>query len=111
MARHTWFKAAGLAVTAMGTAVGAGAGVAQAADADPASALHTLDGGAGYATAPIKYVPINPLARTGVDPLDNGVGTQVSDFRPVETREFTGSLGTARDLPAAGPLLGGLPPR
>ncbi|MFE7774095.1 hypothetical protein ACFU5O_09370 [Streptomyces sp. NPDC057445] len=113
MARHTLLRAAGLAVTAVGAALGAGAGSAQAAqvgDLDPAAALHALDGTAGHMSGPVEHVPLNPLANTGVDPLDNGVGTQVADFRPVNSRELTGSLGGVDDVPVAGPLLGGITP-
>ncbi|MGW2562990.1 hypothetical protein ACWCXB_27805 [Streptomyces sp. NPDC001514] len=106
MARHTLLRAAGLTVTAVGAALGAGAGVAQAGqagDLDPTAALRST-------AATAEHLPLNPLANTGVDPLDNGVGTQVADFKAVNTRSLTGSLASAPDLPVAGPLLGGLLP-
>ncbi|MBC2875317.1 MULTISPECIES: hypothetical protein [Streptomyces] len=50
----------------------------------------------------LRMLPVNPLARTGSDPLNNAVGTQVGDFKPVSTRALTGSLsdgGKVQDLP------------
>ncbi|WP_228979791.1 hypothetical protein [Streptomyces sp. DH12] len=104
---------AGLAVTALGAALGAAAGTAQAADlhdVDAEAALQSVMAATPHATAPVKNLKVNPLAGTGVDPLNNGVGTQVSDFRPVETTSATGSVTNATSLPVAGPLLGGLIP-
>ena len=42
----------------------------------------------------LKSLQLNPLANTGVDPLDNAVGTQVADFKPVSTTAVTGPLVT-----------------
>ncbi|MGW1880951.1 hypothetical protein [Streptomyces sp. NPDC001970] len=106
MARPTLLRSAGLTVTALGAALGAGAGVAQAGqagDLDPAAALRTT-------AATAEHLPLNPLANTGVDPLDNGVATQGAGFKGVNTRTLTGDLASAPDLPVAGPLLGGLLP-
>ncbi|WP_338672410.1 hypothetical protein V1460_05165 [Streptomyces sp. SCSIO 30461] len=132
MARHAKprqprLRAAGLTVTvsAIGAAIGGGAGVAQAAehaepapalpayrvaDLEPAPAVGALTGatGAGAVGNPVRSVPLNPLAHTPVDPLNNGVGTQIADFKPVDTRQATGSLGHVPDVPVAGPMLGGL---
>ncbi|MGI5339676.1 hypothetical protein ACQEVS_20945 [Streptomyces sp. CA-181903] len=50
----------------------------------------------------LRMLPVNPLARTGSDPLNNAVGTQVGDFKPVSTRAVTGSLsdgGKLQDVP------------
>lgn len=41
---------------------------------------------------PIANLKVNPLAKTGVDPLDNGIGTKVADFPAVSTRMVTGAL-------------------
>ncbi|CAL9522496.1 hypothetical protein [Streptomyces sp. NPDC050585] len=104
---------AGLTVSALGAALGAAGGQAQAADlrdVDPSAAVQAVTDTVPHVAAPVKHLKINPLAGTGVDPLDNGVGTQVSDFRPVDTTSVTGSLTSAPDLPVAGPLLGGLIP-
>lgn len=111
--RRSLLRAAGLTVTAAGAAIGAGAGAAQAAqvgDLEPPAAVQAVQSGVGHAGAPVGHVPLNPLAHTGVDPLDNGVGTRVADFKPVETRAVTGSLATMSDVPVAGPLLGGVTP-
>ncbi|KNB51631.1 hypothetical protein AC230_14885 [Streptomyces caatingaensis] len=62
--------------------------------------------GLRHATAPLAPIlgrlPVNPFARTGVDPLNNSVGTKVGDFRPVSTRQVTGTLsdgGKVQDVP------------
>ncbi|MEU2154930.1 hypothetical protein ABZ532_07895 [Streptomyces sp. NPDC019396] len=114
--RHPRLRTVGLTVTALGAAIGGGAGAAQAAetlpayevaDIDPAPAVGTLTG-TGAMGNPVEHVPLNPLANTPVDPLNNGVGTQIADFKSVDTRQATGSLGHTSDIPVAGPLLGGL---
>lgn len=61
---------------------------------------------------PVKELQLNPLARTGVDPLDNTLGTQVADFRPVSTEALTGPLaegGSLDDLPLVGAVADALP--
>lgn len=116
----------GLTVVAAGAAFGAGGTAAQAAPA-PASAApgaavdslgdnlnamaafeHALPG----ALAPVKDLQLDPLANTGVDPLDNVVGTQIADFKPLSSAIATDPLtkgGALRDLPLAGELTGLLP--
>jgi hypothetical protein len=47
----------------------------------------------------------NPLAGTGVDPLDNGVGTQVGDFKPLTSRALTGPVAQAESIGSV-PLVG-----
>jgi hypothetical protein len=42
---------------------------------DPQSGLQAATGTVGYVTGPVAGLKSNPLAGTGVDPLDNGVGT------------------------------------
>ncbi|MEU8541885.1 hypothetical protein AB0C52_18175 [Streptomyces sp. NPDC048717] len=120
--RRSALLKAGLTVTAAGAAVfGAGA-AAQAAPADGGMAgvgqtLDTLTGGAGgtgaslagagKGLASVTNLQLDPLANTGVDPLDNGLGTQVADFQPVGTQLVTDHLtrgGAIADLPLAGPL-------
>ena len=66
------------------------------------------DGGLGA----VKELQLNPLANTGVDPLDNGIGAQVADFKPVNTRLVTESLarGASLDeLPVVGSVTEPLP--
>lgn len=115
---------AGLTVTAAGAALGlAGAAAQAAAPAAPASAsdIDTPLTGAGTAAAnglvgavthtvsggvsPIMKLQLDPLANTGTDPLDNAVGTQIADFKPLTTAVVTGPVtdGAAlADLPVIG---------
>ncbi|MDX3855366.1 hypothetical protein [Streptomyces sp. AK02-01A] len=122
---------AGLIVTAAGAALGLG-GAAQAAQQPAAPVPVTgpesqlagagtaagqslgtaLEHGTAGAVAPVKHLRLNPLAGTGVDPLDNAVGTQVADFKPLSTALVTGPLargGALQDLPLAGAAAGLLP--
>jgi hypothetical protein len=79
-----------------------------------ASAVPTqyVTGALGAGIAPVRDLRLDPLADTAVDPLDNALGTQVADFKPVSTAALTspvtdgGSLGT---LPLVGPLTALLP--
>ncbi|WP_424212123.1 hypothetical protein ACN20G_08455 [Streptomyces sp. BI20] len=100
---------AGLTVTMAGAALGLASGAAQAGELSVPAAV------AGV-TDPVANLKVNPLANTGVDPLDNGLATQVADFPSVGTTMVTGILTqgpSVRELPAAttgsllGPLTGG----
>ncbi|WP_393060090.1 hypothetical protein [Streptomyces sp. LN549] len=134
MARHALSKSrrrtllrAGLTVTAVGAALGAGGAAAQAAplpvvqatgtdtslgEASEAAGTavtgalgHSLDNG----IAPVTHLRLDPLAGTGVDPLDNAVGTKVADFKPLSTAAVTGPVtggGALKDLPVAGQITG-----
>ncbi|SDC70940.1 hypothetical protein [Streptomyces prasinopilosus] len=76
---------------------------------DPQAGVRPLAGAVGHAAGPVTGLKPNPLAGTGVDPLDNGVGTQVADFRPVDSRAVTGPVTRAEsvgDLPVAGRATG-----
>lgn len=134
MARHALSKPrrrallrAGLTLTALGAALGAGGAAAQAAPlpAAPATgadstlgavsdaAAPALTSALGYglagAVAPVTDLQLDPLAGTGVDPLDNAVGTQVADFKPVTTAIVTDPLTSGAalgDLPVAGQMTG-----
>jgi hypothetical protein len=134
MARHSasqnpTARRALLAVTTAGVALGAGAGTAAAADgaapvadvtrtrpislgkADPQAGLQTLTSTVGHVTGPVAGLKPNPLAGTGVDPLDNGVGTQLADFQPLTSRALTGPVAQAPSVgsvPVAGQVVGGL---
>ncbi|MFC8588407.1 hypothetical protein ACFUGD_28195 [Streptomyces sp. NPDC057217] len=122
--RRSALLKAGLTVTAAGAAlVGAGAGAQAAAplpvpvdsltQTDAAAAGAGALGGVGHALGPLTRLQLDPLANTGVDPLDNGLGTQVADFKPVGTNLVTGHLtkgGAVADLPVVGPLSQGLVP-
>lgn len=117
---------AGLTVTAVGAALSAGAGAAQAAPAPaadsgravkdsgtPGGALtnalsHSLAGGLG----PAKSLRLDPLAGTASDPLNNTIGTQIADFKPLSTGAVTGVLaegGALEDLPVVGAVTKLLP--
>ncbi|WP_229698182.1 hypothetical protein [Wenjunlia tyrosinilytica] len=118
-----------VAVSSAGAALAAGVGAASAAPAssaglpglpdpggvtrpDVGAALTGLQQGAPAALKPVKSMNINPLAQTGVDPLDNSVGTQAADFAPVSTAAATKPLATRNSLstlPIAGPVAGVLP--
>ncbi|MEE1927895.1 hypothetical protein V1J52_06760 [Streptomyces sp. TRM 70351] len=87
---------AGLTLSAAAAAALGAAGSAQA-DA-PAPSASGLDATAGMvgdiaghalrpAVKPVTDLRLYPLAGTGTDPLDNAVGTQVADFRPVSTAD------------------------
>lgn len=109
MARHaaphsSALRSAGLTLSMTGAALAMAAGGAQAGELDVPAAL------AGV-TDPIANLKVNPLAHTGVDPLDNGIATKVADFPAVGTGMVTGVLTqgpSVGELPAAavGSLLG-----
>ncbi|MFF7135003.1 hypothetical protein ACFZBZ_21915 [Streptomyces sp. NPDC008196] len=127
MARHT-HPTAQRTLTALataGAALGAGAGVA-AADTEPVvdvmrtrptslgsvnpqAGLQSLTGTVGYVTGPVAGLKPNPLAGTGVDPLDNGVGTQLADFQPLTSQALTGPVAQAQSIgsmPVVGQVAG-----
>ncbi|MFF8591221.1 hypothetical protein ACF061_07200 [Streptomyces sp. NPDC015220] len=131
MARHGSFPQSTarrvlVAVATAGAALGAGAttAVAEAAPAgnqthetvtpgefSPGAATRTLTGTVGHATGPVTGLKPNPLAGTGVDPLDNGVGTQVADFRPVSSKAITAPVAEAPSvgaMPVVGQAAGAL---
>jgi hypothetical protein len=132
MAPHTPFSArrgaalsAGMTVAAVAAALAA-APAASAAQVLPTGPLEgageTLPGPAAGAAGALtnsvsgigylKNHQLNPLANTGVDPLANGVGTQVADFKPVSTELVTGPLsrgGALKDLPVVGAVAKLLP--
>lgn len=114
---------AGLTVTAVGAALGAGGAAAQAAPVPTAPATEAdstlgavtetagpaLTTALGYSLAggiaPVTNLQLDPLAGTGVDPLDNAVGTQIADFKPLTTAVVTDPLtsgGAISDLPVVG---------
>ena len=76
---------------------------------DPQSGLQAATGTLGYVTGPVAGLKPNPLAGTGVDPLDNGVGTQLADFQPLTSRALTGPVAQARSIgsmPVVGQVAG-----
>ncbi|MFE9994498.1 hypothetical protein [Streptomyces avermitilis] len=126
MARHASLpnptaRRALVALATAGAALGAGAATASAQAApvvdathnrpaptgaiDPQAGLRPLTGTVGYVTGPVEGLKPNPLAGTGVDPLDNGVGTQVADFKPLSSKALTGPLAQAPSVGST-PVLG-----
>lgn len=131
MARHTssqhpTAQRALIALATAGAALGAGAATASAdsvpalgmtyrpsalGNVDPQSGLRAVTGTVGYVTGPVAGLKPNPLAGTGVDPLDNSVGTQLADFRPVTSRMVTAPVAQAQSLgevPVVGQAVGSL---
>ncbi|MGW7239092.1 hypothetical protein [Streptomyces sp. NPDC054804] len=72
---------------------------------DPKAGMQALGAVLPYVTGPVTGLKPNPLAGTGVDPLDNGVGTQVADFQPVSSKMLTGPVAQASSVGAV-PVLG-----
>ncbi|MFI9174138.1 hypothetical protein [Streptomyces lincolnensis] len=130
MARHTsspnpTAQRALAALATAGVALGAGAATA-AADTEPVvdvmrtrptslgsinpqAGLQSLTGTVGYVTGPVAGLKPNPLAGTGVDPLDNGIGTQLADFQPLTSQALTGPVAQAQSigsLPVVGQVAG-----
>ncbi|MEU0947472.1 hypothetical protein ABZ379_32900 [Streptomyces canus] len=111
------------ALATAGVALGAGAGAAAAdtepvvdvlhtrptslGNIDPQAGVRSLTGTVGYVSGPVAGLKPNPLAGTGVDPLDNGLGTQVADFRPMNSQALTGPVAQAQSIgsvPVVGPV-------
>ncbi|MGI5367777.1 hypothetical protein C9J60_13820 [Streptomyces sp. A244] len=65
---------------------------------DPESGLQAATGTLGYVTGPVAGLKPNPLAGTGVDPLDNGIGTDLADFKPVTSQALTGPVAQAQSI-------------
>jgi hypothetical protein len=103
-----------VALATAGVALGAGAGTAAAeaepgadvtrtrstslGEVDPGAGLRALTGTVGHVSGPAAGLRPNPLAGTGVDPLDNGVGTQVADFQPLTSKDLTGPVAQAESV-------------
>ncbi|MEV5814333.1 hypothetical protein [Streptomyces mutabilis] len=120
MARHAYPRTphaqrALIALATAGAALAAGAATASAdsgetaadpaptlpaslGDIDPQAGLRALTGTVGHVTGPAADLKPNPLAGTGVDPLDNGVGTKVADFQPLTSTALTGPVAQARSV-------------
>ncbi|GAA4805540.1 hypothetical protein [Streptomyces ziwulingensis] len=132
MARHAspnpTAQRALIALATAGVALGAGAATASAqggdtlagvghtrptslGNIDPQAGLEAVTGMVGYVTGPVAGLKPNPLAGTGVDPLDNGVGTKVADFQPLTSTALTGPVAQAQSigsLPVVGSLMSAL---
>ncbi|MDQ0986575.1 hypothetical protein [Streptomyces sp. V2I9] len=120
---------AGLTLTALGAALGAGAGSAGAVQLPAVSEVpdqgtsalkavgetaapavtSALGTSLASSVAPVTDLQLDPLANTGVDPLDNAVGTQIADFKPVTTAIVTGPIASGAslsELPVVGQVTG-----
>ncbi|GEB50521.1 MULTISPECIES: hypothetical protein [Streptomyces] len=91
------------ALAADGSALGqAGAITGDALDKGLSGPMsHTVSGtgkSLHSSLVPATSLPLNPLAGTGSDLLDNSVGTQIADFREVSTRAVTGPLSEGDSL-------------
>ncbi|MEW1723122.1 hypothetical protein [Streptomyces sp. NPDC093109] len=133
--RRTLLRA-GLTLTAAGAALGLGGAAAQAAAPAAPLPLSGLSGtdkplldvteipiageavasavghSAAGAIGPVKNLQLDPLAGTGTDPLDNVLGTQIADFKPISTAAVTGPVtdgGALKDLPLVGGVVALLP--
>lgn len=110
----------GLTLAAVGAALTAGASAASAAQAAPLPLGDVVGGGDALGGAAqglrsaVKHglggatnLQLDPLAGTGSDPLDNAVGTQVADFKPVSTALVTKPItdgASLSELPLLGPV-------
>ncbi|MFD5266990.1 hypothetical protein [Streptomyces sp. NPDC058335] len=119
---HTTGRRALAVLATAGAALGAGTSAAAAADTqpvldtvrlsptsvgriDPQSGVQGLFGSLPYVTGAVSGLKPNPLAGTGVDPLDNGVGTQLADFQPLTSQALTGPVAQAQSIGSI-PVLG-----
>ncbi|MEG3631853.1 hypothetical protein [Streptomyces poriticola] len=127
MARHAFphtptAQRALIALATAGVALGAGAATASAdsgetlaglahtrptslGEIDPQAGLDATTGTLGHVAGPVAGLKPNPLAGTGVDPLDNGVGTQLADFKPLTSQAVTGPVAQAPSVGSI-PVLG-----
>jgi ABC-type sugar transport system substrate-binding protein len=78
---------------------------------DPQSGLQATTGTLGYVTGPVAGLKLDPLAGTGVDPLDNGIGTDLADFKPMTSQAPAGPVAQAQSIgsiPVVGQVTGHL---
>ncbi|MER5429720.1 hypothetical protein [Streptomyces sp. NPDC002588] len=80
-------------------------GPASAGQADPQAGVQGALTALPHVTGTVSNLKPNPLAGTGVDPLDNGVGTQLADFQPLTSRMLTGPVAQAQSVGAV-PVVG-----
>jgi hypothetical protein len=98
-----------IAVVVSSAAALASAGTAAAHAAGPVDgpkAASDASRAAGKAiVGTVNYLPVNPFAHTNVNPLDNSIGSQVADFKPISTAMVTAPLADSRsveELPVVG---------
>ncbi|MFG3658298.1 hypothetical protein [Streptomyces sp. NPDC047706] len=76
---------------------------------DPEAGTAALTGSVRYVAGPAAGLKPNPLAGTGVDPLDNGVGTKLADFKPLTSQAVTRPVAQAESIgsvPGVGTVTG-----
>lgn len=126
MARHATIPSsgallrAGLTMAVAGAALGVAAGAASAAEppsgevAGSAALGGITDGlrsATTYGLGTVTHLQLDPLAGTGSDPLDNAVGTQIADFKPLSTASLTDPVtsgASLSELPVLGSATGAL---
>lgn len=108
-ASRTKLRAA-LLLSAVGAVLAGGAG---AAGADELPGVRGAAGGAlqGLSSSvdPVEHLKLYPMAGSTVDPLTNGVETQVADFKPIGTTTVTRPLtdgASLSQLPVVGQFTG-----
>ncbi|MBY8881936.1 hypothetical protein [Actinacidiphila acidipaludis] len=72
----------------------------------------SVTGALGAGIGPVKHLTIDPLSNTSADPLDNAVGSQIADFKPLSTAAATDPVthgGSLATLPLVGTAAGLLP--
>lgn len=121
--QHPAARRALVALATAGVALGAGAATASADSApvvdavrtrptsfghvDPLAGLDAIGATLGYVTGPLLDIQPNPLAGTGADPLDNGVGAQLADFKPLTSQALTAPIAEAKSFGSM-PVVGGV---
>ncbi|SEO99712.1 hypothetical protein [Actinacidiphila rubida] len=72
----------------------------------------SVTGALASGIGPVKNLTLDPLSHTGTDPLDNALGSQIADFKPVSTAVVTDPVthgGSLATLPLVGKAAGLLP--
>jgi hypothetical protein len=102
--RHL-LRAAVLAVSSVAAVASAGAAHADARTGGDATLAENGRAATSALVGTVNHLPVNPLAQTAANPLDNSVGSQVADFKPVSTASVTKPVADSRtvaDLPLVG---------
>jgi hypothetical protein len=101
-------RAAAVTVTSAAALAAAGAAAHAAVPSGGAPAESGSRAAGNALLGAVQHLPVNPLAHTGVNPLDNTVGSQIADFKPVSTGLLTEPLADSRsvsELPVVGDTL------
>ncbi|MDX3238057.1 hypothetical protein PV392_20705 [Streptomyces sp. ME03-5709C] len=98
-------RATVLAVSSVAAFASAGAAHADARTGGGATVAEDGRAATSALLGTVNHLPVNPLAQTGVNPLDNSVGSQVADFKPVSTAVVTKPIADSRSVSEL-PLVG-----